>query len=645
MMISGAILAAIAILPSDRMAMANRRFNKGDYETARSEYRALAGESGIDAEELMYCLAECERLTGDKSAARKAYGELLEKAPLSKYAHRARLMMALCAEGRTRMSELKLLDSDAVPAQIRASALFHLGTSAKDADALDRCVKTDPNGPYALHAKFARATILADDSRPEVRRQAVGLLHEVSLSQNKELARDAAYFAAVRSYSDKRYDEAATLLRKYMKNHPGDEREKQVRTMAAWSEYLLGRYSDSARLCGSGGSDDLAYLKAACAYSTGDYALARTLMKEYLDAYPSGKYRKSVELPLARMDFADAEKSSDAARTLEAAKLSASLSNTSQDRLRLAWAYEKGGHSSEAYSAYSAVAKDFPGTEDAAEALFRKAMMDMRAGRWSPAELALSEAMAANPQSQRRAESMYWRGIAAIKLGHSAEGVKMLENALEAGLSLDQSREARLNIADAVFAEGGTAKAKEMYAKLVDEGAAARMSASKLRNLGRFLLECPDGEPAFAQAKKCAAALEAVADTPEWRQAAYALMGAAEEADGEYMAAIGSYRQAMAENVRTAESRKVALNLGILLSRNGSYNEADQMLKEAVKLNASNPGDRAQAYLWLAKNCEADGDVSGACGYATVISSLFDDPEVTAEAEKILEAHPGEADR
>ena len=368
-------------------------------------------------------------------------------------------------------------------------------------------------------------------------------------------------------------------------------------------------------------------------------------MKEYLDKYPSGKYRKSVELPLARMDFAEAEKASDAARTLEAAKLSASLSNASQDRLRLAWAYEKGGHDREAYSAYSAVAKDFPGTEDAAEALFRKAMMDMRSGRWSPAELALSESLAADPKSPRKAEATYWRGIAALKLGHSAEGVKMLENALEAGLSLDLSREARLNIADAAFAGGKTVEAKEMYAKLVDEGAAVRMSASKLRNLGRFLLECPDGLKATAQARKCAAALESASDAPEWRQAAFALMGAAEEADGEYEAAIGSYRQAMAENVRTAESRQVALNLGILLSRSGSYNEADAMLKEAVKLNASNPGARAQAYLWLAKNCEADGDVSGACAYATVISSLFDDPAVTAAAEEILKVHPEEAAR
>ena len=36
-MILAAILSAIAVLPSDRMALADRLFNRGEYESARME--------------------------------------------------------------------------------------------------------------------------------------------------------------------------------------------------------------------------------------------------------------------------------------------------------------------------------------------------------------------------------------------------------------------------------------------------------------------------------------------------------------------------------------------------------------------------------------------------------------------------------
>ena len=38
-------------------------------------------------------------------------------------------------------------------------------------------------------------------------------------------------------------------------------------------------------------------------------------------------------------------------------------------------------------------------------------------------------------------------------------------------------------------------------------------------------------------------------------------------------------------------------------------------------------------------NCEAMADYHGACAYATVILSLFDDDELAAEAQKTLDSH------
>ena len=637
------LLAAVSVLPSDRMAMADRMFDRGDYALARAEYATLRGAAGVAPDELLYRLAECARALKDNAGARALYGELLDAHPLSRHAVRARLNRALAGTADEQRSELKLLDSDQVPASVRATALYHLGVITGDADAFARAAKLDPKGPYAVYAQFRHAVLASESPDPAVRRQAIGELMGIARGTDRDLAREAVYLAATRSYGDRRYAEASLLFARFLKSYPDDPRAVGARTMAAWSDYLVGKYAEAAALCGDGATDDFAYLLAACAQATGDRAKAKELMKRYLDAYPDGRYRAAVELPLARMAFDEASTGGDVAKSIEAAKRSAELSKSAADRMRLAWAYEKAGQTAEALAEYQGVARDFPSTDESAEALFRKAMIDLRAARWSAAELSLAEALAGGRNAPRRAEALYWRGIAANRLGHVEESCGFLAEALKLGLSLDAAREARLLLADADFKAGRLAAAKAAYAALVAEGACVRMNAAKIRSVGRFLLECREGAPALAEAKVCAKALIDGGGTGEWRQAGYALRGAAEEAGSEYAAAIASYRACMAEPVRTEETRAVSLSLGALECNAQDYAAADLTLKEALKLNAADAGVRAKAYCWLARNSERAGNLRDACAYATVVVSLFDDAALAAEARKILEAHPEEA--
>ena len=169
------------------------------------------------------------------------------------------------------------------------------------------------------------------------------------------------------------------------------------------------------------------------------------------------------------------------------------------------------------------------------------------------------------------------------------------------------------------------------------------MSAAKLNGVGRFLLACKLGDDAQEEAKMCARALVANGQTPAWRQTGYILQAQAEEAAGEFSSAIETYALAFAEKVRTESAPEAALSYGILLSKADRHVEADKILKEAVSLNAKDAARRARAYLWLAKNSEAMTDYHGACAYATVVVTLFDNPEITAEAKKILEEHAEEA--
>ena len=624
------VMLAIAVLPADRLAMADRLFNKGQYADAEKEYRSLVGAKGVAEDELMFRLAECDRVVGRSAEALKGYRELNAKFPESKHATRARFLYAMGMKGLERRKLLADLDSDRIDVETRTAALYYLGSETSDAEMLAKCVRLAPEGKYASYANLKYGTILNASADPVERRKGLEVILGIAFGKSP-LASEALYLAAVNSYRDKKYDEAGSLFRRYLRNFPKDENAADARSMSAWCDFMSGRYADAAATCGEGKTDDLAYIRAACAYSTGDNEKALALFKKYLEDYPQGRYRADAELPIARIEFDAAQKANDASKTVETAKRGFGLSKLASDQLRLAWAYEKAGKPDVAVEEYARLVKDHPGSEEAAEALYRKAMIDARRENWSAAELALAEALGGGKLGARKAEALYWRGVAAMKLGHEAEGAAFLEQAVGAGVGLDESREARLMIADCDYRGGRIDLAKKAYAELVKEGACERMSASRILMVGK-LLGGTEGEI-------CAQALTK-GETPEWRQAGWALLGDCLERRAAYTEAIDAYRKSLAEPSQTEEAAFAAIKLGKLEARNGEFDKSDQTLKRAIALNEANARVRAEAYLTLAKNAGERDDWQSAVAYATVVTSLFDDIEICAEAKKIIEDHP-----
>lgn len=630
-MISALLLAAtLSVTPADRLQMADRLFNRGKYAEARAEYDALAKGKDVAPDEMLFRLAECDRVQGHTAEAMNRYAALALRHPASKYAARSRFLCAMGATGAERRNQLRALDSDRVDPAIRAAALYHLGVDDKDVLALERCVKVDPKGKYAAFANLRRGSILSGSALSVERRKGIELLLEIGYSTD-ELANEALYLAALQCYRDKRYGEAGSLFRRFRKNFPKDSRAEEVYVMSVWCDFMEGRYLDAAVACGDAKVDDLAYIRAAAAYAVGDNAKALPLFRKYLEDFPQGKYRADAELPIARIEFDAAMKSGDASRTVEAAKRGYWLSKLAADELRLAWAYEKVGKNEDACREYGFVVKNFPNTDEAAEALYRHALIMARTENWHATERLLAESLALGKAVKYRASSLYWRGIAAMKIGHEKEGAGFLKDAMAQNLALDEAREARLVLADYDLREGRVDQAKSAYAVLLAEGAAVRMSAGRLHEIGKLL--------GGRSARISAQALVKL-DSPEWRQAGWALLGSVEEAESHYTAAIEAYRKCLGEPVKTAEAASAALHLGVLESKAGAFDSADDSLKQAVALNAENPRLRAESYVALAKNAEARGDAKTACAYATVVTSLFEAADLVAEAKKILAAHP-----
>ena len=627
------LLAALSVLPADRLAMADRLFNRGEYAAAAVEYQALKGEKTIAADKLLYRRAECARAIGQEKESRTLYAELANACPDSTYAPHARLMLALGETGEKRQAAFKALDTDRIPADVRAVALYHFGVESGDVAALERCVALAPKGAYADYARLQLGQRLTAAADASVRRKGLDQFLSLAFGRGK-LADEALYLAANASYRDGRYGEAGSLFRRHNKMFPKSSRAAEVRTMAVWCDFSEGRFADALAACGSGGSDDLDYLKGAATLSAGDEKGALRLLKAYLDAYPSGRYRSEATLAVARLEFAAASRADDAPGAIEAARRAFAASREAEDELRLAWAYARAGRAEEADAEYACIAKGFPGTAAAAEALFARAMSAARASAWPRAELLLAEALATDRLGERKAEALYWRGVAALNAEHEQEAKTHLEAALKLGLALDEQREARLMIADVDWRAGHVEAARESYAKLVKEGALSRMTASRILAVGQLL----GGEGAIL----CAKALTA-GESADWRQAGWTMLGEAEEGRERFTEAIAAFRSALKEPVRTESAATAALRLGMLEVRAGERDAAEATLKEAVELNAKDVRARAEAYLALAENARLKGDGRAARGYATVVVALFDEPSFVASAEKILKACPEEA--
>ena len=622
------LAATLAVSAADRLAMADRQFRRGEYAAAMREYTALRG-SELLASDVSFRILLTAHMLGDKAAVLKEGAAFLALEPTGEKADRARLMVALSDAPEKAAVALRALDRDDVAVGTRAEALYHLAAMTDDPSLFERVFKLDPKGRFAGYAKYRHAAKLVTSDDPAVGRKGVAEFMDLAFgASDQQLARDALYGAAPYSYRAGRYGESSSMLRRYAKTYPNDSRAAEVRRLTALCLLAEGKCAEAVACCTDEKDDTLLYVKAAASHRLGLEDEARRLALKYLEDFASGPLRKKMDLQLARLDFSAAVKRNENGAILAAAKRCAELSSLASDMSLLAWAQEKAGDADSAERTYAEIARTAPGSDTAADALYRRAMSLLRRERWAPAEVSLAEALATGRlTAERKASATYWRGIAASRLGHTAEAVAFLEQALAGSLTLDERREAKLIIADADFNAGRRDKARTAYAELVREGAVERMGAAKTLAVGRLL----KGD----EARTCAQALVAN-KASEWRQAGFALLGDVETAETNLTAAAYAYRKCLEEPCVTEVLAPVSVKLGLHLVREGDVQEAERVLKRAVELNAQDPEARASAYLGLARAALLRNDSESAKGYATVVQTLFENTKAAAEAKEIL---------
>ena len=445
--------------PADRLELAIQLSKRGMHAEALRAYEALRNAKEVPHDEVLFRLGDTYRILKRPDDALNCYAELIASTPSSRYADVARLNRAMLRTGAARARELKELDRRSAPDAIRATALNYLGDLARDAknakgavDYYRRASEVSPTNEVARLARLKCAALLSESDQVQDRRQALGIYLDLVESDDPQLAAEALFSAAMLSYHDGRYAEAATLFHRLSTDHPKSPRVKESRIFAAWACYLSGRYSEALKIASplrGPDNEDAYYVTASALRMLERRVDAIHAYAAQLQAFPNGRYADEawfdyISVVAAQGDNAGvlkmlAERGDPPAKYAErawglACESAIVLTNypvaveyalrVAKNRKgefapnavhRLAWLLEQTHDWGRAATAYRGLAADWPTNAVAPQALFLAGVCETKRGRVESACNDWKALVARYPDSPYASDALYARAIAVLR--------------------------------------------------------------------------------------------------------------------------------------------------------------------------------------------------------------------------------------
>lgn len=596
-----------------------------------------------------------EKRGKDKEAA-DAYGQLRRRFPKSEYADYAALRLGwLLAKTGSKA------DSD------RAMELY-----------LDLMFKS-ANPKLAEEANYFAAQVMYMKQRYD---QSANLFAQLRKKYpNSPRVADGAIYAAWANYNAGRYKEAEAIADECLKRGPKSKREealylranclRQTESRAAavkayaelekefpngtyasriWYERLVTRYRDgdytnvlnealARTTTPSGNADSIYWLVSDAALSLGRDDVAIEYSRLLVEKCPQSRFVKDAMYRHAWLLQKQKAWGTAAEIFLKIAERFPKEPIASKALYSSGVCHSQMGRRDEGLRDWSRLLREYPDSEEAPEALYRKAMEELRKGEYRAAGVTLDERMNRFPKAGGTAELKYWRGVVYRQLGEKREAEAAFKASLAAMPPDEIAREAKLELGVLLHAAGKNDEAAKYFGQLLSSSNASKLGGERLAWMAEFQLQMKRPEEAL----KSAEVLIASAKDDGWRQAAYTLAGMAHEALGRNEAAAGQWRKALELTSKTKYAATAALRLGEMLSKAGKYDEAAGFLERAAA-GAVTPelvALRARAYLALGKNAQARGDDDSALRFFMSVGLLFDDktivPEALSGAIKLLE--------
>ena len=578
-------------LPADRLAFANQLAKRGFYADALREYEAIRDAPDLPRGEVWFRLGEAYRHLSRPQEALAAYARLLEVAPESRYVDYARLNAALLQDGAAKTAALRALDRDAVPAPLRATALYYLGEeserakeSAQAVDWYTRAARAGGTNEVVRLARLRAASLLSASSEQADRRRAMGVYLDLATSADSKLAEEALFFAGLLGYREGRYAEAALLFRQLGTRFPNGVRAKESRIYAAWAQYLSGQPAEALALASplrESGIEDAFYLTAAALKALNRSGEARQAYEAYLAAYPSGRFADAAWTErLAVLSALGAS-----ADVLAALTARATPPDGTADRV---WSYGCEAAIAQTnftmaidYAARVAKMETSPLARTAAH---RLAWLQERKEDWAAAATAYRSLAARWPKDALAPQALYQAGVAETKAGRPEQARS------------DWTRLLTL-YPDSPFA------AEALYARAMEE-----LRVKEYRKAGRSLDELFSRFP----------------ETPK-RAEAYYWRAMAANGCGDAAEAEKGLRAARASSPAVEFAREIDLELAAVLKKQGKTAEAVPLLAGLLKTKMA---DRLAAgeLHWLAESALATTNTSVARAAAECLSARRIDP-------------------
>jgi TolA-binding protein len=449
---------------------------------------------------------------GKHAEAEQAFTKLLESAPGSEYASRARASLVWCAwqrkdaaetERRARdyltrhaqepgADEMRVVLGESLlegPDPRRALEAFRSVTSSEFDDAKRRgiafalsragdhagaarefqdLVRAHPESRYAAEARLEAGveTLLAGDGAA-----ALPLLAEVARGGDGE----ALYWLGRAQSSQGQREQALASFERGLKGAEGDLRE---RLQVARGDALraLGRAEDAIRAYEGSGSDYALYAAAVTALGEERQDDAIRLATTLVEQYPESKHRLDAELLAAEARFGkrDLEGAERAFRAV--LERDPPAASAAQAKNRLAWCRYLAGDHAGASQAFERLVADHPREDCAEEAWCPWARSELERGEAGRAREILERYLRENPAGRFGDQALSL--LARAQPG--AAGIPALERLVAGFPASPLASDARLDLADRLSAAGKTDQAAGHYrALLVPDAPAARAAEAR----------------------------------------------------------------------------------------------------------------------------------------------------------------------
>lgn len=389
----------------ERLQLANGLYARDMLTLAADEYRSLV-ESFPDNPKVgmvRFRMGESYRRLGKRSEAGKEFEYVFTKCPKSEFRFKAGFRSAdlsrLAGEHKKAIIQYRKLVDSKPPKDIAASTLYFLGDSllalgqaSEATKAFERVTKEHGESDFSSFALLKlgqiRGQLTAEEekqlSASEKKKrlvEALALYRRVVVDPSSErVGAEALFQTAELQFGRGAFAESATAYRKLLATYPKDQRSANATLRAAWAMHNAGLYAEALKYAqqavssASSASTELQaewlYLKANCERQLMKTADAITTYSRLLEDHPRSAYAASARYEKA-VTFYKMGKFGDA---IAAARQISLTGDIKQDVYwLLAESHAATGQDNEAVQYYRLIAREFPKSDVAGEAMYRLA--------------------------------------------------------------------------------------------------------------------------------------------------------------------------------------------------------------------------------------------------------------------------------